>query len=321
MAERNLRNTALSEQLQEQPSYDSAFASLFPIQISQQASFGAKEKLDFASLISQLSVCHRAGVLPWFPSVNFNGHELDERPLGAGSVFVVKAHQVYQNAPSPIQGGIVDTTERLIASKSTESIFDSKGQTLPYQQPTLRAFIKEVQILTHLRRHPNVINLLGIGWHFEQFTPFPTAQPRLILEYVTFTLRTFIKEKAPTVRTQLKLLSDVSCGLRALHSAGIVHGDLKPDNILIAEQTVLNPVGVIPYIAKIADFSHALIQSLMGPIQIIGTHGYMAPEVIRQETLQFPHAADIYSFGVTYWQVLSNFEKLPIMEGVSLCGN
>ncbi|MHC4592034.1 MAG: ankyrin repeat domain-containing protein [Planctomycetota bacterium] len=91
--------------------------------------------------------------------------------------------------------------------------------------------------------------------------------------------------------------SQVAAGLGALHSAGIVHRDVKPSNIIV------RPDGVV----KITDFGVALLQAgvqrLTQDGTTVGTADYMSPEQARGEELD--GRSDIYSLGVVLYQMLT----------------
>jgi serine/threonine protein kinase len=108
-------------------------------------------------------------------------------------------------------------------------------------------------------------------------------------------LRALLKS-SPELRKDVGFMTsiflDVLEGLEALHSAGYIHCDIKPDNILIDENMR----------AKIADFG--LCQEMEPGMVVQGTPSYISPEIVQDwvegtEECQWDEKADVFSFGVT----------------------
>jgi eukaryotic-like serine/threonine-protein kinase len=104
---------------------------------------------------------------------------------------------------------------------------------------------------------------------------------------------------------QLVLLKTVAHSLRILHDRGIVHGDLKPSNVLI-KRTELG------YTTKLIDFDNAyLAGEPPRPDEIVGTMNYYSPELVGyiQETgtsaAELTQKADIFALGLIYAEYLS----------------
>jgi serine/threonine protein kinase len=96
------------------------------------------------------------------------------------------------------------------------------------------------------------------------------------------------------------LLGQILDGLGHAHEMGLVHRDLKPDNIIVE-------AGDVP---RIADFGIAVLrgteeeqQKLTGTGVIVGTPLYMAPEQAKCEAVD--HRADLYAFGIILYELLS----------------
>ena len=90
----------------------------------------------------------------------------------------------------------------------------------------------------------------------------------------------------------IELMIDVAQGLKAAGDAGILHGDVKPSNILIDAKGV----------AKVIDFGIARSEKRIDQPTTLGTPYYIAPEILKKEE---PDArADIYSLGITMYHVL-----------------
>jgi serine/threonine protein kinase len=108
-----------------------------------------------------------------------------------------------------------------------------------------------------------------------------------------------------TFPDQLVLLKTVAHSLRILHDRGIVHGDLKPSNVLI-KRTELG------YTTKLIDFDNAyLAGEPPPPEEIVGTMNYYPPELVGyiQETgtttAELTQKADIFALGLIYAEYLT----------------
>lgn len=103
----------------------------------------------------------------------------------------------------------------------------------------------------------------------------------------------YAKLKAKHRFTEIEIsaiLAQILRGIEFLHNNGVMHRDIKLDNILIQEMQ--------PYIkVKIADFSLAeMIRERNGPLNKCGTPGFMAPEIFSEEA--YDERIDVFSAGV-----------------------
>lgn len=133
-------------------------------------------------------------------------------------------------------------------------------------EPSFRArFEREARTLAKLN-HPNIVQVHDFGTSAE-------GDSYLIMELVAHgTLRTRLPL---TVAAALRVLADVCAGLAYAHARGIVHRDVKPENVLFDEEGR----------AKIGDFGLARLieqapshDSITRPLEVLGTPGYVAPE-------------------------------------------
>ncbi|ELP87074.1 protein serine/threonine kinase, putative [Entamoeba invadens IP1] len=108
------------------------------------------------------------------------------------------------------------------------------------------------------------------------------------------------KSEEITMKLRVKLAIDSAKGILYLHLNGILHRDIKPDNILVFSLIVNDKVN-----AKLTDFGSARnINTLMTNMTFtngIGTPTYMAPEILKQEKNK--KEADVFSFGVTMFEM------------------
>jgi serine/threonine protein kinase len=137
--------------------------------------------------------------------------------------------------------------------------------------------------------HPNIIALHAIGCIAD--THF------LEMEYVPGrSLQKLIREEGPLpINRALRLATMVADGLAAAHRAGIVHRDVKPDNVLVTPEDFakIGDFGLAKRFASVDDdFSQA----------ICGTPNYMAPELFQGQTAS--PASDVYALGLCLFQML-----------------
>lgn len=107
----------------------------------------------------------------------------------------------------------------------------------------------------------------------------------MTIEKAIGSLKIFLERKSPSTAVKHQLCLDVAEGLRHVHSRNIVHGDLKPDNVLIVESA--NPH--VPFIAKLADFGAYIEICLPNSTSMTyssytGTRGWKPPEVYEDGT-------------------------------------
>jgi serine/threonine protein kinase len=105
------------------------------------------------------------------------------------------------------------------------------------------------------------------------------------IEKAIGSLKIFLETKSPSTAIKHQLCLDVAEGLRHIHGRNIVHGDLKPDNVLVVESA--NPH--VPFIAKLADFGAYIEICLPNSTSMTyssytGTRGWKPPEVYENGT-------------------------------------
>ncbi|KAF0892645.1 hypothetical protein E2562_017625 [Oryza meyeriana var. granulata] len=159
-------------------------------------------------------------------------------------------------------------------------------------------FVQELVILCRVN-HPNIVKLLGCCLQFEapmlvyEFVPNKTLQDLLDLQRS----RLF----HVTLGTRLRIAAESAYALAHLHSLPhpILHGDVKPANILLAEGLV----------AKFSDFGCSTINE---KTQVVpkGTLGYIDPDYLLEYQLTTKN--DVYSFGVILLELLTG--KKPLLK-------
>lgn len=139
--------------------------------------------------------------------------------------------------------------------------------------------------------HPNVVSVFDQG--------SDDGRPYIVMEYVPgFTLRQVITREAPMdPRRAVELIEPVCAALAAAHAAGLIHRDVKPENVLISERGQV----------KVADFGLAravTAQSHAGTAGlVIGTVSYIAPELVTKGRAD--PRSDVYSLGIVLYEMLT----------------
>jgi serine/threonine-protein kinase len=183
------------------------------------------------------------------------------------------------------------STQRFVAVKVLKERFSSSLKALA-------RFDREFLALESLN-HPNIVRVLDKG--VERGVNY------FVLEFVDgASLSRLLRYRKLTMNTRAHIMLQVASAIDYAHKRGIVHRDVKPDNVLI------NRTGR----AKLADFGIAQITESSLPLTSItvvssfmGTADYMAPEQ-RVDAKSVDHRADIYAFGVMLYESFTG--KLPL---------
>ncbi|BFU22689.1 protein kinase domain containing protein [Entamoeba histolytica] len=160
---------------------------------------------------------------------------------------------------------------------------------------TIEEFEKEVMMLDKFRSD-YIIHFYGAV-----FIPNKYCMVTEYAEYgsIQDSIHKYSKDKKPGHKLRIKFMIDAAKGIEYLHSNGILHRDIKPDNILIVS---VNPNTLVN--AKLTDFGSSrnvnMMMTNMTFTKGVGTPMYMAPEVLDQKKYKMP--SDIFSFGVSLFE-------------------
>jgi eukaryotic-like serine/threonine-protein kinase len=138
-------------------------------------------------------------------------------------------------------------------------------------------------------RHPNIVTIFDAGEH--------DGRPFIAMEYVRGeTLASLIRRQAAIpLSRRLELIEGACAGLAHAHRSGVVHLDIKPDNLMLDESGTV----------KVLDFGIArVLQSgLLVTRQLGGTLRYMSPEQIDGKPLD--HRSDVFSLGCALFEMIT----------------
>jgi aminoglycoside phosphotransferase (APT) family kinase protein len=171
-------------------------------------------------------------------------------------------------------------------------------------------FDREARSLARLN-HPNVLGIYDKGRVGDHYY--------LVLEYVEGTsLRELVGSEPLGTEQAIDVARQVCQALQFAHERGIVHRDVKPENVLVDEDMRV----------KLADFGLAkLVDSPVGEAsltltkQVMGTPHYMAPEAVRRGSGEADPRGDVYAVGVILYEALTGQLPLGRFQAPSMLGH
>ncbi|TKJ32312.1 MAG: hypothetical protein CEE38_23430 [Planctomycetes bacterium B3_Pla] len=178
-----------------------------------------------------------------------------------------------------------------------ERIVAIKGLKLLDDPDAKERFIREAKTLAKMS-HPNVPAIYDVKF-FE-------SEMQILFEFVEGqNLRKTITDKTiPTIKQVRRWFVQIALALDHAHGIGIVHRDVKPENIIISSDQMT---------AVLVDFGIALtqddVQQLTSTGYVIGTPAYMSPEQVEGKELD--GRTDVYSLGLTLYETLSGHLPSP----------
>jgi eukaryotic-like serine/threonine-protein kinase len=156
----------------------------------------------------------------------------------------------------------------------------------------LARFYREAKAAARLQ-HPNVVAVLDVGENHD-------GKHVMVMELVDGESLGDQMDDGLAPERIVPIITQLLAGLEHAHDAGLVHRDLKPDNVLVDRNGV----------ARIADFGIAALRrtdepvdKLTGTGMIVGTPLYMAPEQARGDAVD--HRADLYALGIILYEMLA----------------
>jgi serine/threonine protein kinase len=221
---------------------------------------------------------------------SLSGHIIDQKELQLGKILGQGAEGVVQQAS---YGG----------TQVAVKVHDCS----PHGPVPLADQIKDAQLEAQRLlplRHPHIVMFYGVSIMRTDVE----VKILTVLELCKTAVHDWIlsREQQITMRERVECCMQIAKGMGFLHSRGVMHRDLKPQNVLLCFQDGRN-------VAKIADFG--LSRTITGHKDVIeqgektanvGTPLYMAPELMSSaKHTTYDASVDIYSFGVLMWAVLS----------------
>lgn len=170
--------------------------------------------------------------------------------------------------------------------------------SLAADEKIVARFSREARAASRIS-HPHALSVTDFG-EAEDGVVF------LVMEYLDGqTLKEIIREDGPMALPRaVEILRQIGGALNAAHCEGVVHRDLKSDNIMLLSSSGTDYAKVLDFgIAKIKEADGAYDPGLTAPDLVIGTPQYMSPEQCSQSP-DIDARSDIYSLGVILYELL-----------------
>jgi serine/threonine-protein kinase len=189
--------------------------------------------------------------------------------------------------------GIDRTTEQKVLIRVVEP--------LVCRNERLRAVLEGLRDPASPRRvqDPHILRLLDVGIHGDSYYVVHE-------DFGGVPLDEYVKESRPSLKEALALARAIAECVRAVHAHRLVHGDLKPQNILVARDAHGGPLVKV----ALADLAHDAADAMISIYsELVATPKYLSPEQI-QGTSATP-GSDLFSLGVIFYELFSGREPFP----------
>ena len=210
----------------------------------------------------------------------------DPAAIGLGSVLADRYELVAEVARGAM-GDVFEAFDRVDGSKAAVKVLRAEHLT---DESMRRRFRREGAVLKALD-HPAIVRLLELGLEDDGVV-------FLVTEYVQGETLAECLSKGPLDVGEVDALVDALCdGLGAAHHHGVLHGDLKPANVVLPEH---GP-------PRLVDFGASKIlglDRLTATGEVSGTPAYMAPEVLTGKA-DVDQRIDVYGLGIVLYEALS----------------
>ncbi len=213
-----------------------------------------------------------------------NSRYIIEEKLGAGGMGTV------YKAKDRLTGEMVALKRVLFAPEKSAADSDTDFLT---------ALALEFRTLAGLR-HPHIIRVIDYGFITEE----NTRQPYFTMEYLPSATSLASAASGQPLEIQMRLLTEMLLALDYLHRRGVIHRDLKPDNVLVDSNGRVKVLDFGLALGATGKSSANLAESMAGTI------AYMAPELFAEEAATV--RSDLYAVGMLIYEVFTG--KYPFNQ-------
>ncbi len=207
------------------------------------------------------------------------------------------SHLLGQGGMAAVWAGINERTGKRVALKVIRPDFMAT--------PGAEAFLHSEGLAASRVNHPNVVTVFDVIEH--------EGMACIVMELLDgLPLGTYIFRSGPlSLRESTSILLPAMRGVAAAHAQGVIHRDLKPQNIFVC----IDPDGRV-VTTKVLDFGISLmmdwakVRAIATMPGLVGTPAYMAPEHIEGSD-RIDERADVYGFGLLFYESLTGRMPFP----------
>lgn len=212
-------------------------------------------------------------------------HPQDERAIQDNAILLWQDYMLKQHVGS---GGFGKVYRAVELQRNRTVAIKSLHKRHQRDQWAVRQFVREAQIMAKVC-HPSIVGVHGLG-------QYPGGGYFLVMDWVDGeNLQQKVNRAPLPVAEAVRIVNNVVGAISAAHHGNVLHGDLKPANILISRQNAV----------YVADFGLASLRSQTLNTNTIrgGTLAYLAPEQLTNTPLDF--SVDVYGLGGLLYSILT----------------
>ena len=219
---------------------------------------------------------------------------MDQHPYKPGQTIRGTQYRFVRTIGSGAHGTVCVVEHSFLEAPAVMKLLHAE---LALEHGVAQRMTREAKTLAKLR-HPNIVEVRDGGMTVEA-----PARPYFVMEYLAGTTLRDVARKMPGtglgVLPSIRIMLGVMDGLHHAHAAGVIHRDIKPDNIFLNRTTTDKTV------PKILDFgiAHLLGGERLTGENVLGTPRYAAPEQLLGERVAAP--SDVYSAGLVLWELIT----------------
>jgi eukaryotic-like serine/threonine-protein kinase len=219
-------------------------------------------------------------------------------------------YEIVRKIASGATGEVYCAIDSVLGRRIAIKVLSSHPAITESSNITLEREAKAIAMLTH----PNILNIHDFG--ISDGIPFVVME---LLEGIT--LRELLNKNELSWNRAVEIAKSIVMGLVAAHSKGIVHGDLKPENIFVTDQGLIKILdfGLMRMNPVVQGKDPQFINSNQLDEHVVrGTIPYMSPEQLRCDAVD--ERTDLFAVGCILYELVTGsqpFEKPEIVETVS----